>query len=105
MFLFRLQFQYGETWGPVRGGTTGSMLEVSLDDNTFIDTIAIAQGYVMDLIEFYAQDGSSLGVHGNQATGGVIQKGRGFLYLKGKTGTFMSQTVFCDISLFYLYEN
>ena len=59
--IYRLQFRYGDQWGPVRGATIGTHQEYILPSSGFINTISTCYGKVLDGMVIYDQDDNILG--------------------------------------------
>ncbi len=107
LLSFRIQFKYGDTWGPVHGATTGyTIVETNVSADHYIFKVTSAAGWIYDGLEIFSQNGDSLGLHG-RFWNSLVSEERVFAYVKGKACLTWNSGVdaFCDVYYYYLHPN
>ncbi len=105
-FLYlRIQFKFGDTWGPVHGdNVTSFVTEVYLQHHEYVDQVTKQSGWVLDGLKFTAQTGRDLGIHGHVPGGNTPTK-RVFAFMTGKQclGCAHGNDALCSVKLKFLY--
>ncbi len=106
VIYFRIQFRFGDTWAPVHGGNTGSIVtETHLNYGEYVDEILVTHGWTVVGFTFYTQNGRYIGQHGHVTGSETNINKRGFAFMSGKhcTSWGYGADTLCDIKLTFLY--
>ncbi len=106
IIYFRIQFRFGEIWGSVHGGNTGSIVtETYLNYGEYVDEINLRHGWIVDGFTFYTQNGRYIGQYGHGMGSETNIEKRGFAFMSGKQCTSWDHgtDALCDIKFYFLY--